>query len=139
MTVPQNYPGLLTDELSPFGLTFVSMRRVSGSEDERTTLLFEADPESFVIRFHGFDIAQSYGDRWPPVSLDLWIDVDDHNNVTRIDFETHDLLEWAASVDPALESRLNNLSDPADQAAAVGEALGLLVSPPREPTEFDSL
>lgn len=142
MTVPQNYVGLLSDELAPFGLAFVSARRVSSDsdpEDEQTTIVFEADPESFVAHFNCPDIVGSYGDRWPPESLKLWIDVDDHNNVTHIDFETHDLLEWAASTDSALESQLNNLDDPTAQAAAVGRVLGLMVAPSREPREFDSL
>jgi hypothetical protein len=121
MKVPDDYPDTLTDELAPYGLEFNSM---SQEEDGVTAILFEADPESFVRAYPGLGIEDSYGDHWPPPCLDLWLKFDQHGDPIEIAFEVFDLLAWAASDDPALHTRLNTMDDPADHAAAVGEALG---------------
>ena len=46
-----------------------------------------------------------------------------------------DLLAWAASEDPDLHTRLNTMDDPADHAAAVGEALGRAMEQERSQVE----
>ena len=127
MPVPEGYVDLLTDELAPFGLVFV--RR------DESTITFEADPRSFVAAYDAADIEESYGDAWPPDALVLSIDVDPDCDVTRIEFETYDVLDWAAAADPELGGRLNNVNDPADQAQAVGAALGALLAP-ADPARF---
>lgn len=124
MPVPPGYVDLLTDELAPFGLVFAGC-----SESDLTTVAFEADPESFVATYDAADIEGSYGDAWPPAALALAIDVEPNGDVTRIVFETYDLLDWAAANDPGLGARLNNVADPADQAQAVGTALAEVLTP----------
>ena len=127
MSTPPGYADLLTDELAPFGFVFVRSHECATAK--HTTVTFAADPESFVTAYEAADIEDSHGDAWPPDALTLSIDVDPDGDVTRIVFETHDLLDWAAANDPALAPRLNNLADPADQAQAVGEALAAILTP----------
>jgi len=53
-----------------------------------------------------------------------------------MEFETVDLLAQTASTDRALRDRLNTLADPADQAAAVGQALAAAIAEPEEADAF---
>ncbi|MCA0293924.1 MAG: hypothetical protein LCH96_01190 [Actinobacteria bacterium] len=121
MPIPEDYPDELTDELAPYGFEFGAVQE---DDDMGTSVLFVADPESFVHAHPGLGIEESHGASWPPASLDLWISFDRHGDPVQISFEVFDLLAWAASEDPELASRLNSMEDPADHAVAVGEALG---------------
>ena len=140
MPVPAEYVDLLTDELAPFGLVFSRCSespRTSPASERHCTVTFDADPESFVAAYDAADIEESYGDAWPPDTLRLAIDIDPDGDVTRIEFETHDLLDWAASCDPELGTRLNNVADPADQAQAVGTVLAAILTPNAASDRFD--
>ncbi|HQV95963.1 MAG TPA: hypothetical protein PLF41_15995 [Anaerolineales bacterium] len=54
-----------------------------------------------------------------------------------IDFETIDLMSWAAAAAPELHARLSSMADPEDQAIAVGEALEAALQPERaDPDEY---
>ncbi len=121
MAIPEDYPDALTDELAPHGFEFATVQE---DDDAGTSVLFVADPESFVRAHPGLGIEESYGAAWPPASLDLWVSFDRHGDPVQISFEVFDLLAWAASEDPSLHDRLNTMDDPADHAAAVGEAIG---------------
>jgi hypothetical protein len=44
-------------------------------------------------------------------------------------------MSWAAAADPELHGRLSSMSDPFDQAAAVGEALAAALRPDRSDAE----
>ncbi len=121
MRIPDDYTDVLVDELTPFGFEFSS---ISPGEDGGTNVLFEADPESFTRTHPGLGIEESYGDDWPPASLQLWVRFDRRGDPIDIDFEVFDLLAWAASADPELHVRLSTMDDPADQAVATGEAMG---------------
>lgn len=120
MRIPDDYTDALVDELAPFGFEFSS---VTPGEVGGTNVLFEADPESFTRAHPGLGIEESYGDEWPPVSLQLWLRFDRRGDPIEIDFEVFDLLAWAASDDPELHARLSSMDHPADHAVAVGEAL----------------
>ena len=134
MPMAPDYADLLTDELAPFGFVFV--RSHECATDKHKTVTFAADPESFVTAYDAADIEDSYGDAWPPDALTLSIDVDPDGDVTRIVFETHDLLDWAAANEPELAARMNSLIDPVDQAQAVGEALAAILAP-AAPSPFE--
>ncbi len=125
MEIPDEYPDALTDELAPYGFAFAS---TTEGEDGETAVVFEAEPESFVRSNPGLGIEESYGSAWPPASLRLIVNFDRHGDPIQVDFETIDLLAWAASADPQLHDRLNTMADPFDQAVAVGEALGAVLS-----------
>jgi hypothetical protein len=124
--LPDGYVDCLCDELAPFGLEFGS----TVTTDEVTSVGFQADPESFVHDHPGLGIVESYGEKWPPQFLTLWVRFDADNNPIEISFEVFDLLIWAASVDAGLRDRLNTLVDPSDHAAAVGQALAAVLYPP---------
>lgn len=128
MEIPDDYPDALTDELAPYGFEFAS---VSADEEGGTVVLFEAEPESFVRAYPLLGIEESYGSAWPPDSLELQVVFDSLGDPVQIDFETIDLLSWAAAVDPELHVRLNTMAEPLDHAAAVGEALGAALQPER--------
>jgi hypothetical protein len=128
MPIPEDYPDALTDELAPYGFEFSTVQE---DDDAGTSVLFEADAESFVHTHPGLGIEESYGSGWPPPCLDLWVSFDRHGDPTQITFEVFDLLAWTASEDPELHDRLNTMDDPADHAAAVGEAVGRVLEQER--------
>lgn len=133
MDLPDDYVDVLSDELAPFGLEFVT---AESTPDGEWQIRFEAEPESFVHRYPWTDIDASYGSSWPPESLSLWVK-GEGSDVVEITFEIYDLLLWAQAEAPGLAGRLGNLDDPEDQAAAVGEALNEVLSRPE--WEFDNL
>ncbi|MEA4943958.1 MAG: hypothetical protein VB080_05900 [Propionicimonas sp.] len=135
MELPEDYLDALADELAPFGFDF---NTVQDEAEGGRAVLFETDAESFARRYPWTDIDASYGQEWPPPCLDLWIKIDDHGDLTEITFEIYDILLWAAAENPALAGRLATLDDPEDQAAAVGQALALLLRPPHH-EDADSL
>ncbi len=128
MQIPDTYPDALTDELAPYGFEFSS---VSADEEGGAIVAFLAEPESFVRANPGLGIAESYGTAWPPANLRLLLLFDRFGDPFHIDFETIDLMSWAAAADPGLHARLSSMADPADEAAAVGEALGAALHPDR--------
>ncbi len=132
MPIPEDYPDALVDELAPYGFEFGGVQE---DDDAGTSILFVADPESFVRTHPGLGIEESHGAAWPPASLDLWVSFDRHGDPIQISFEVFDLLAWAASEDPDLHTRLNTMEDPADHAAAVGEAIGHVLE--QEGTRID--
>jgi hypothetical protein len=132
MELPDDYPDALTDELVPYGFEFAS---VTEDDEGGVAVLFEAEPESFVGANPGLGIEESYGSAWPPDALELWITFDRLGDPVQIDFETIDLLSWAAAVDPALHVRLNTMAEPLDHAVAVGEALGAALRPEQSPVD----
>jgi hypothetical protein len=131
MELPEDYVDLLADELAPFGLTFAAVQE----NPDETAILFETEPRSFVRSFGAVDVEESYGDQWPPACLDLWVKVDPRGDVVEVSFEIWDLLADAAGSDPVLAARLGSLADPVDQAAAVGEALRVILEPSDESAE----
>lgn len=135
MTGRKRYLRLLDDELQPFGLVRAAAPVAeAGTEVGRTVVCYEADPVSFVTTFAARDIRTSYGRDWPPAALRLWLRITADGDVIEVTFETHDLLAWAAGTKPRLAARLTRISDPADHAAAVAEALsGVLAEPEPEP------
>lgn len=133
MDLPDDYLDVLTDELAPFGLELDTAQSDSGAEWQ---IRFEAEPESFVHRYPWTDIDASYGANWPPASLSLWLR-GEGSDVVEITFEVYDVLLWAQGEAPALAGRLGSLEDPQDQAQAVGQALGELLSEPD--WKFDNL
>lgn len=135
MQLPDDYTDLLIDELAPYGFEFGS---VAESEDDgEVAVLFGAEPDSFVRTHRGLGIEESYGNSWPPDSLELWLRFDSHGDPIQIDFEVFDLLAWAASADPELHGRLNSMDDPSDHAVAVGEALAMVLEgEPRQVDDF---
>jgi hypothetical protein len=132
MKLPDDYLGALIDDLAPFGLEFAGV--TDGPEDE-SVIRFEAEPESFLRRHPWTQIDTSYGDDWPPDSLELWIRVDDHGDLVEIRFEVFDVLLWAAADASDLAGRLATLDDPEDQATALGQALTELLTPPLRETD----
>ena len=132
MEIPDDYPDALTDELAPYGFEFVS---VGEDEEGAIAVLFDAEPESFVRAHPGLGIEESYGSAWPPDSLELWVKFDALGDPIQIDFETIDLLSWAAAMDPGLHDRLNTMAEPLDHAVAVGQALGAALQPDRMPRD----
>lgn len=132
MQLPDNYPDALTDELAPFGFEFAS---VTADEEGGAVVRFVAEPESFVRANPGLGIEESYGTGWPPAHLQLQLLFDRFGDPFHIDFETIDLMSWAAAADPGLHVRLASLADPLDHAAAVGEALGAALQPDRADAE----
>lgn len=124
MVIPDDYPDALIDELAPFGFEFAS---ISVGDDGETSVLFEAEPESFVRSHPGLGIEDSFGTQGPPQRLELWLKFDRHGDPFQIDFEIFDLLAWTASMAPGLHARLNTMENPSDQAVAVGEALGMVL------------
>jgi hypothetical protein len=132
MEIPDGYTDALIDELAPYGFEFSS---VSEGDEGGTVVLFEAEPESFVRAYPQLGIEESYGSAWPPDQLELRVGFDSIGDPIQVDFETIDLLSWAAAVDPELHIRLNTMSEPLDQAVAVGEALGAALRPERGPAD----
>jgi hypothetical protein len=128
MQLPDNYLDALTDELAPYNFEFAS---VSADDEGDATVLFVAEPESFVRANPGQGIEESYGTGWPPAHLRLQLLFDRFGDPFHIEFETIDLMAWAASAAPELHSRLSSMADPEDQAAAVGEALRAALRPER--------
>ncbi|MGC3995018.1 MAG: hypothetical protein QM779_13025 [Propionicimonas sp.] len=120
MRIQDEYVDALIDELAPFGFEFDS---VTDADEGVTEVVFEAEPESFIRSFRGLGIEESYGDAWPPASLELRLAFDEHGDPVEIEFEVFDLLLWTASTDPELHARLSSMEDPEDHAIAVGEAL----------------
>ncbi len=129
--LPEGYLDELRDELAPFGLEYDSLAEGPGV----TEVVFTADPESFVRAHPWLGVRESYGRTWPPEQLELHLRYD-RGNPTQVEFETLDLLTQTASTDPALRDRLNTLADPADQAAAVGQALAEALAEPDEAEAF---
>lgn len=129
--LPEGYLDELRDELAPFGLEYGSLTEGPGV----TEVVFTADPESFVRAHPWLGIQESYGRTWPPARLELQLRFD-RGDPTQIEFETLDLLTQTASTDPALRDRLNTLADPADQAAAVGQALAEALAEPEQAEAF---
>lgn len=129
MKIPEEYPDALIDELAPYGFEFGSM---TAGEDGETAVLFEAEPESFVRVNPRLGIEESYGSAWPPARLRLWVKFDRHSDPIQIDFETIDLLAWAASANPELHDRLNTMTEPLDHAVAVGEAISSVLRNERQ-------
>ena len=134
MQLPDNYPDALTDELAPYGFEFAG---VSADDEGGATASFVAEPASFVRTNPGPAIEESYGTGWPPAHLRLGVSFDRFGDPFHIDFETIDLMSWAAAADPELHARLSSMDDPSDQAAAVGEALGAALQPDRRNAEED--
>ena len=133
MQLPDNYPDALTDELAQYGFEFST---VSADDEGGATVSFVAEPESFVRTNPGLGIEESYGAGWPPAHLRLRVSFDRFGDPFQIDFETIDLMSWAAAAHPELHARLSNMADPLDQAAAVGEALGAALQPDRAGEEY---
>lgn len=129
--LPEGYLDALRDELAPFGLEYGSVADGPGV----TEVVFTADPESFVRAHPWLGIEESYGRTWPPAQLELRLRFD-RGDPTQVEFETLDLLAQTASTDSALRDRLNTLHDPADQAAAVGQALAEALAEPEEAEAF---
>lgn len=129
--LPEGYLDALRDELAPLGLEYGSAIDGPGV----TEVVFTADPESFVRAHPWLGIEESYGRNWPPEQLELRLRFD-RGDPTQVEFETVDLLAQTASTDPALRDRLNTLDDPADQAAAVGQALAEALAEPTEAEVF---
>jgi hypothetical protein len=128
MQLPDNSPDALTDELAPYNFEFAS---VSADDEGGATVLFVAEPESFVRANPGLGIEESYGTGWPPAHLRLQLLFDRFGDPFQIEFETIDLMSWAAAAAPELHSRLCTMADPEDQAVAVGEALSAVLRPDR--------
>ena len=126
MDIPDDYVDALTDELAPYGFEFVS---VTENDEGGVAVLFEAEPDSFVRANPELGIEESYSSAWPPDALELWVTFDRLGDPVQIDFETIDLLSWAAANDPGLHVRLNTMAEPLDHAVAVGEALGAALRP----------
>lgn len=133
MELPDDYLDLLADELAPFGLEFES---AAPDEEDVWQIRFEAEPENFIHQYPWTEIDASYGNNWPPASLELLIAVDD-NDVVEISFEIYDVLLWAQGDSPELAGRLSTLDDPEDQAEALGQALAALLHRPDQ--EYDPL
>ncbi|MFZ0529361.1 MAG: hypothetical protein WAL91_02345 [Propionicimonas sp.] len=129
MELPDGYLDALSDELAPYGFEFGS---IEPDDDRGQALCYRADPEGFAREHPDAGIEDSYGSRWPPAGLELWLRFDRHGDPYDISFETIDLLASTASSDPQLNARLNTLDDPADHASAVGEALYAALLPERE-------
>ena len=129
--LPEGYLDALQDELAPFGLEYGSASEEAGV----TEVVFTADPESFVRAHPQLGIEESYGRNWPPAQLELRLAFE-LGDPTQVEFETVDLLAETASTHPALRDRLNTLADPADQAAAVGEALAEALDEPEADEAF---
>ncbi len=132
MQLPDNYPDALIDELAPYGFEFAG---VSADDEGGATVLFVAEPESFVRTNPNLGIEESYGTGWPPAHLRLRLSFDRFGDPFHIDFETIDLMSWAAAADPGLHARLSSMADPSDHAAAVGEALEAALRPDRSDAE----
>lgn len=126
MDLPDGYLDALSDELAPYGFEFGA---TTPDEDGGLALRYQADPESFAREFPQAGVEDSYGVHWPPHHLALWLRFDRHGDPYEISFETFDLLADTASNDPQLNSRLNTLEDPSDQASAIGEALYAALHP----------
>lgn len=133
MHIPDDYLDALTDEVAPYGFEFGSV--TDPDEDGGTSIVLEAEPESFVRAHPGLGIEESYGDAWPPACLTLRVEFDAHGDPVVIEFEVFDLLVTTASIDPELHGRLNSMEDPAAHAVAVGEALGEVLAAPSDPTD----
>lgn len=129
--LPEGYLDDLQDELAPLGLEYGSATEEPGV----TEVVFTADPESVAHAHPWLGIKESYGRAWPPAQLELRLRFD-LGDPTQVEFETIDLLAHTASTDPALRDRLNTLADPADHAAAVGEALAEAFAEPEEAEAF---
>lgn len=131
MAIPEGYVEALIDEVGPFGFEYAAAVTSDDPDDEGDVeIRFEADPLSFAARYPGLGLTfrEGYGeDEWPPHRLDLRVLIDRHGDPEAIEFEVVDVLSWTASEAPELHDRLNTLSDPDDHAAALGEALGLLL------------
>ena len=56
-------------------------------DDAQPTLLWEADPERFAVRYPDSGIERSYGDQWPPPCIDYWVYVDPETMVARLSVE----------------------------------------------------
>ncbi len=133
MELPDDYLDLLADELAPFGLEFGS----SLLDDEDVwQIRFDAEPENFLHEYPWTGIDDSYGDEWPPGSLEMLIVVEG-DDVIEISFEIYDVLAWAQGEAPDLASRLTTLEDAGDQAEALGQALARLLRRPNG--AFDDL
>ena len=132
MQIPDDYPDALTDELAPFGFEFDS---VSADEEGGAAVRFVAEPDSFVRANPGLGIEESYGAGWPPEHLRLELLFDRFGDPFNIDFETLDLMSWAAAADHGLHARLSSMADPIDHAAAVGEALAAALRSDRSDAE----
>jgi hypothetical protein len=133
MQLPDNYPDALTDELAPYSFEFAG---VTADDEGGATVVFVAEPESFVRSNPGLGIEESYGADWPPAQLRLQLSFDRFGDPFQIEFETIDLMSWAASADHELHARLSSMDDPSDQAAAVGEALGAALQPDRSNEDY---
>jgi hypothetical protein len=129
--LPEGYLDALRDELAPFGLEYDS----ATEDDGVTAVVFTTDPESFVRAHPQLGIEESYGRNWPPARLELRLEYE-LGDPTQVEFETIDLLAQTASTHPSLRDRLNTLADPADQAAAVGEALAEALAEPEQAEAF---
>jgi hypothetical protein len=129
--LPEGYLDALRDELAPFGLEYGSVVEGPGV----TEVVFTGDPESVARAHPWLGIEESYGRAWPPAQLELRLRFE-FGDPTQLEFETIDLLAQTASTDPALRDRLNTLEDPADQAAAVGEAIAEAFAEPEEAEAF---
>lgn len=132
MDLPVGYVEALCDELAPYGFDL----RTVLQDDDGTVITFRTDADSFERQHPDLGIAESYGSGWPPEELTLRVCLAGSGDPIQIDFETIDLLAQTASSDRALRDRLNTLADPSDHAMAVGEALGLALSPQPEPSDY---
>ena len=127
MELPEGYIEDLMDELAPYGLEFeaVSVTPETGWRE----VTFRADPDSFLRRYPELGLEDLYGDQWPPSGLYLRLRINPAGDPTQLDFETIDLMSQTAAADLELRDRLNTLTDPADHAVAVGQALELALAP----------
>ena len=132
MELPEDYTDALVDELAPYGFEFSA---VSTEDDAETSVVFEAEPESFARTHRWLGIEDSYGAAWPPEALELWLRFDRHGDPVQVEFEVFDLLAATASLDPQLHARLSSMDDPQDHAVAVGEALRLVLEPEARPAD----
>ncbi len=122
--LPHGYLSALRDELAPFGLEFSGLVE----EPDGVELRFRADPDSFAQAHPDLELDAAFA-QWPPEGLYMRIRIDQAGDPTQVDFETIDLMSQTALTNPELRDRLNTLADPADHAAAVGEAFGEALVP----------
>lgn len=134
MAIPDGYVDDLIDELSPYGLEFTEVQPVTDNEGGER-IIFQADLPTFVRLYPDHGLGETFRDDWEGRTIYLWITLDRHGEPEEIQFEIFDVMAWSASEAPGLHARMNSLDDPADNAVAIGLAVGRLLEPNPEPAD----